>query len=281
LAIAGAFGLEALVDSADRRRAFNQWAIFGLCCVAALFINGNGIEGVVHPLRFTQLQMLPLIDEWRPSTIGKTPFSFGALAVTLALIAWKRPRLPWVRWLLLAALLGLACLQMRHQAMLAIVAAVVLPQGFAARPRHKDEADAVRWVLAGGAALLIVVRAAMPLSPPENEANPWHLIAMVPPQLRPQPVLNGYSMGGPLILSGIRPYVDGRGDMYGDALVLDYSHIVHGDPQAFARAVRRWNIRWAILPNGDKPLIRLLDRSPGWRRIGSDNVGVIYARNGG
>ena len=29
-------------------------------------------------------------------------------------------------------------------------------------------------------------------------------------------MLNGYSMGGPLILSGIRPYIDGRGDMYGD-----------------------------------------------------------------
>lgn len=92
-------------------------------------------------------------------------------------------------------------------------------------------------------------------------------------------MLNGYSMGGPLILSGIRPYIDGRADMYGDAMVVDYLHITHGDPHAFAAAVRRWNLRWAMLPNSDKALIGLLDRSPGWRRIARDDVGVIYVRS--
>jgi hypothetical protein len=281
LAIAAAFGLEALVDSADKARAFRQWLIFGLACLGAVFINGNGIAGVLQPLRFTQLQMLPLIDEWKPSTPGLTPYFFIVLALTIALIAWKRPRLPWVRWLLLAALLALALLQVRHQTTLAIVAAMLLPAGFAGAAEETTEGrPELAWVLAAGAALLIGVRAVMPLSPPENDANPWHLIAQVPPQLRSQPVLNGYSMGGPLILSGIRPYVDGRGDMYGDALVVDYSHITKGDSEAFARAVQRWNIRWAMLPNGDKALIALLDRSPEWKRAAADKVGVIYVRAG-
>jgi hypothetical protein len=119
----------------------------------------------------------------------------------------------------------------------------------------------------------------MPLQPPENDANPWKLIAAVPPELRSQPVLNGYSMGGPLILSGIRPYVDGRGDMYGDALVVGYSRIVDGDAAAFDAAVKRWNIRWAIVPNDGKRLVAILDRSPGWRRIARDRVGAIYVRS--
>ncbi len=279
LAIAGAFGLEALIASSDKPKALRQWLLFGLACVAALFINGNGVEGVVHPLRFTQLQMLPLIDEWRPSSPQRTPFFFAVLAVTLALIVWKRPRLHWVRWLLLAGLLCLALLQARHQAVLAIVAAVVLPQGFARSDlKIAVGTGALPWVVAAGAALLIAVRAIMPLSPPDNEANPWKLISAVPPELRSQPVLNGYSMGGPLILAGIRPYVDGRGDMYGDERVVGYSHIAHGDAQAFADAVRRWNIRWAILPNDSKALIALLDRS-GWHRIARDKVGVIYVRD--
>jgi hypothetical protein len=84
-------------------------------------------------------------------------------------------------------------------------------------------------------------------------------------------------MGGPLILSGIRPYIDGRGDMYGDALVLDYARISGGDAAAFAEAVKRWNIRWAILPNRSERLIGLLDRS-GWVRICKDTAGVIYVR---
>jgi hypothetical protein len=117
----------------------------------------------------------------------------------------------------------------------------------------------------------------VPLAPPDNGANPWTLIAAVPPELRSRPVLNGYSMGGPLILSGIRPYIDGRGDMYGDELVLGFSRIAHGDSKEFDRTVRQWNIRWAILPNDATSLIALLDRS-GWKRIARDKVGVIYVR---
>ena len=117
----------------------------------------------------------------------------------------------------------------------------------------------------------------MPLEPPDNEANPWNLIAAVPAELRSQPVLNGYSMGGPLILSGIRPYIDGRGDMYGDALVLGFSRITHGDASAFDQAVQRWNIRWAMVPNDDKALIALLEQSR-WRKIHADRVGAIYSR---
>ena len=278
LAIAAVFGFEALVASSDKPRALRHWALFGALCIAALFINGNGVEGVIHPLRFTQLKMLPLIDEWKPSNPQSTPYSFVALALTLGLIGWKRPRLSWVRWLLLAGLLCLALLQVRHQSMLAIVAAMVLPQGFA-RLESKHLLDrSLVWVAAAGAALLLAFRTIMPLSPSENEANPWKLIAAVPPQLRSQPVLNGYSMGGPLILSGIRPYIDGRGDMYGDELVLGFARIMKGDPGAFNAAVKRWNIHWAIVPRDAKRFIALLDRTPGWRRVHTDQTGMIYVR---
>lgn len=277
LVIAGAFGLEALIASGAKYRSLKQWLLFGIACLAAVFINGNGVEGVFHPLRFTQLQMLPLIDEWKPSSPAKTPFAFAVLAITLALIAWKRPKLSLANWLLLVALCMLAMLQVRHQAILAIVAAMLLPRGFAKAEVKTAVEPSLDWIVAAGALLLVIVRAALPLQPPENEANPWHLIAMIPPQLRSQRVLNGYSMGGPLILSGIRPYVDGRGDMYGDELVIGYSKIIHGDAREFAGAVQRWNIRWAILPKESK-LIPLLDRSPAWRRIGHDEVGSIYLR---
>jgi hypothetical protein len=278
LAIAAAFGLEALVDSPDKPRAFRQWLVFGIACALACLVNGNGFEGALHPLRFTQLKMLPLIDEWKPSSPARTPFFFAVLAVTLALVAWKRPRLPWVRWLLLGGMLGLAMLQVRHQAMLAILAAMILPQGFARGAGLPAGTDRLSGRIAlAGAALLVVVRAVMPLQPPDNEANPWKLIAAVPRELRPQHVLNGYSMGGPLILSGIRPYVDGRGDMYGDELVVDYANIVHGDERAFGAAVQRWNIRWVMLPVESK-LIPVIARSPEWRLVVRDKVGVIYVR---
>ena len=277
--VAGAFGLEALIAGPDRMRVVRQWGLFGLACALAACVNGNGIAGVVHPLHFTNLEMLPFIDEWKPSSPKVTPAFFIVLALVIGLVAWKRPRLHPVRWALLAALLGLALLQVRHQTTLAIVAAMLLPPGFAGRARAGKLDRTVIAVAVAAAAMLVAVRALLPIHPAESEANPWKMIAAIPPDLRSQPVLNGYSMGGPLILSGIRPYIDGRGDMYGDALVLGFVRISNADPGAFDAAVRRWNIRWAMLPARSERLIALLDRA-GWKRIYKDKVGVIYVRPG-
>ncbi|HET9813505.1 MAG TPA: hypothetical protein VFP57_07605 [Sphingomicrobium sp.] len=276
LAIAGAFGLEALLASEDRARALREWLIFGIACLAAVFVNANGIAGVLHPLKIANLAMLPLIDEWKPSNPAVTPFFFAMLAAALVLVLLKRPKLHPVRWLLLAGLLVLALLQVRHQAVLAIVAAIVLPTGCTKSTTVEHRTAALLAAAAG--ALFVAIRAAMPVALPYTEPNPWKLIAHVPPPLRSEPVLNGYAMGGPLILSGIRPYVDGRGDMYGDELVVGYKRITEGDAAALQQAVERWNIRWAILPNRYAKLIALLDRSPEWRRIYKDEVGAIYVR---
>ncbi len=110
LAIAAAFGLEALISSADRIRAFRQWLLFGVACAIAVCINANGLDGALYPFKYTDLEMLPMIDEWKPSSASVTPFFFVTLAIIAVLIVWKRPRLHPVRWLLLAACLGAALL---------------------------------------------------------------------------------------------------------------------------------------------------------------------------
>lgn len=279
LAIAGAFGLEALVAAADRTRTVRDWGVFGLACAIAVFVNANGIDGVFQPLHIANLAMLSLIREWQPSNPSFTPWFFAVLTATLLLLWNKRPRLSAVRWILLSGLLLFALLQMRQQAILGIVAAMVLPQGFARREAATNMQRSSMPIIAVAGVALVLFRAIMPIKPIENGANPWGLIAAVPPELRSQPVLNGYSMGGPLILSGIRPYIDGRGDMYGDEFVVDYAKILEGDRGAFDRAVRKWNIRWAILPNRSTDLITLLDHTPGWRRLHKDDIGVIFVRD--
>jgi len=279
LLIAGAFGVEAVLMSTGRARALREWLVFGIACVVAVFINANGIAGVVHPLLVAKLSHLPLIDEWKPSNPKITPFFFVVLVGIALLIWWKRPKLHPVRWILLAALLGLAFFQTRHQPVFIIVAALLLPKGFANGEPASRPTRSVLWLTAGAMAVLVAVRAILPVTLPDNEKNPWKLIAAVPPPLRSQPVLNGYSMGGPLILSGIRPFIDGRGDMYGDSFIANYARISNGDPAVLADAVQRWNLRWAILPHEDRVLIALLERS-GWRRIASDPAGVVYVRGG-
>lgn len=117
----------------------------------------------------------------------------------------------------------------------------------------------------------------IPLVPRETFSNPRGLIAHVPAELRSEPVLNEYAMGGPLILAGIRPFIDGRADMYGDAFFSDYLKIIDGDMPLFNEVVRKYGIRWTIL-QADNRLISLLDASPQWGRLYSDSVGVIHVR---
>ena len=79
LAIAGAFALEALVASPDRPAHFANGD-----CSASLAWSRSSSTAMASPgcftLRIADLAMLPLIDEWKPSSLAVTPLFFAILA---------------------------------------------------------------------------------------------------------------------------------------------------------------------------------------------------------
>jgi len=284
--IAGACALDALVAARWDRRALRQWIMFGVLSLAAALVNANGLAGVLHPLTVAGMDTLSLIQEWQPSTPQKTPWFFAILLAMVAGMLIKRARLRPGELALLLVMLAMALWQVRHQSWLAIVAVLVLTP-YLAGARREDalpmfaspKERRIGISLAGGAAVLLVLgRLTVPLIPDENGANPRGLIANIPDAMKSEPVLNGYTLGGPLILAGIKPYVDGRADMYGDLFVADYSAMTEGDVARFNRAVQKYGIRWTILPAGHSPLVKALDSSKGWRRVYADKVGVIHVR---
>lgn len=272
LVIAGGIALDAMIEG--HWTNWRQWALFLLASTGALMLNANGGAGLLQPFHIANLKMLPTILEWQPSSPRLTPEFYVVLILAMGLLLWRGVRIPVGRLLLLLALLAMAFEQVRHQSWFVIVAALVLPPLFRFSGSMKERAAPYLAAAAG----LLVLRVLLPIGPHEDAANPRGLIAAVPPELRYEPVLNGYSMGGPLILAGIRPYIDGRADMYGDAFYADYVKITDGDMGRFNAAVRRYGIRWTILPNGNSELIRELDSSPAWHRLYADKVGVIHVR---
>lgn len=282
--IYGFLALEALMAAGWPRRLLAGWAAVGIASVAATLLNANGLAGLIHPLTITSMETLPLIEEWRPTSVDRTPFFFGPLALAAAALAITRPRLPPARGALLVILLAMALLQLRHQTWLAIAAVLLLVPHLSspaagAPPMFDGSRRRRTWIASAlaAAAAVIAVRLAAPLQPTENEANPAGLLAAIPAELKRAPVLNGYTFGGPLILHGYRPYIDGRADMYGDEFVRDWRRIVDGDTRRFEAAVARYGLEWTMLPRGTE-LIRFLDRSPEWRRIHADRIGVIHVR---
>jgi len=272
LPIAAAIGFDTLLRA--HWNGWQAWAVFILAAAAALLINANGVGGVLQPFRTENLKMLPLIQEWQPGSPSVTPQFYGILLLGLGALLLKGVKVPVGQLLLLLLMLGMAFSQLRHQSWFIVVAALLLTPHF--ETRNIAHPSVAPFAIAAIPALLL--RAALTLTPPETPSNPWHLLAAVPQSLRDQHVFNGYSFGGPLILSGTRPYIDGRAELYGDPFVLEYSAIAGGDWGKFNEVVRRYDIRWAILSRAEQPLIRELDASQSWRLAYSTGAGAIYVR---
>ena len=97
--------------------------------------------------------------------------------------------------------------------------------------------------------------------------------------VRRQPVLNGYAFGGVLSLEGVKPYVDGRADLFGDAFLDSYSSIARGENGPLAATLERDHIGWTIFAP-EQGAAAAMDALPGWRRIFADSRVVVHARAG-
>jgi hypothetical protein len=273
IAIAGAFALEALIAEKDKRAVVAGWLPFGLLSVLLAAVTPHGIQGFLYPVQVSGMKSLPLIQEWRSSNPSDDLIFFVALAAIAGLAILKYRQLSPVRLLLLAGLALMAVLHSRHQPLFVMTAALLL----ARTANAPDPSPKLAIPLMIALASVSLVRLAVPLERADSATYPASALAHLPAELREQPVFNSYSFGGPLILNGIRPYIDGRADMYGDEFTADHNAIVMGDETRLNRAVHRFGIRWAILQPGS-PLIAVLDRDPHWRRIYADEWAVVHQR---
>jgi hypothetical protein len=91
-------------------------------------------------------------------------------------------------------------------------------------------------------------------------------------------IFNRYEWGG--YIRQHRPqqliFMDGRADVYGDALLQMYVGIIglHGDPQV---TFDRYGIDYAVYPP-DTPLAGWFDASPAWERVYLDGTAAVWVR---
>lgn len=282
LLLIGPFALEALIEDPDKRRAIIGWGSFGIACLAASLLNPNTVTALLMPIAAFTSSDITLIGEFKPTDMSFTPWFEYSLLFLLALCLLRGTRVAPVRLIVVLLLLHLAFQHMRHQALFIIVAPLLLasPLAHGTLARTMDPNQRRRLATMGAIALLalVAIRLATPVPIPNSDRNPTAAIAAVPVELRSQRVLNSYSFGGPLILYGIRPYIDGRTDLYGTPFVLDYQAMLEGNAGKYAEALQRWNFRWALISTKDRNLLRLLDNDSGWKRIRADRYAVTYVR---
>ncbi len=144
-------------------------------------------------------------------------------------------RVPILRLLLLMGLLHLSLQHTRHQMLFGVAGSLLFagPLGLALGRPQPGRASWT-WMPAAALSLAAAIvatgfRFAHPVQHEDMFTSPSAVFAHVPATLAAKPVLNEYNFGGFLIFNGVRPFIDGRADMYGDKFLDEY--IGSGPPQ--------------------------------------------------
>jgi len=283
--VAAALSLDAVIEAKWNRKIIGRWFLFGVVILVTTLVNANGLAGFLHPINISNMETLPEIGEWKASSFHLTPLFFLMVLGAMGALLIRRPKFGIGEIGLLLLTLVMALMHLRHQSIFIIVATLVVAPKLAGTGRASAPAlfasmkERRLWCSAAAIAALAIVgaRAALPFPPDDNAQYPRVLIEHIPAELRSKPVLNEYSMGGPLILHEVKVFIDGRADMYGDDYVRDYLKIVDGDMPRFNRVVEKYGICWTMVRNVDG-LAAALDKTPGWKRYFSDRIGVIHVR---
>jgi hypothetical protein len=282
-----AFGLEALDAKGARWITIRDWGMFGALSLVAAVMTPQGVMGLIYPFKIMGMTTLNAIQEWRPTDFSKLePFEITLLA-TLFFCLSRGVRVPTVRLAVLLLLLHMALQHVRHQLVLAVVAPLILaePLSLALGP---GSLPAWRWhhlrpylppAAAALAALAILVRLSLPITREDAIMSPVTALRHVPKALAAQPVLNDYGYGGYLIFEGVRPFIDGRADMYGDAFFAAYVKATRPDAAALKAMLVRYKIAWTLFSASD-PTVKAMDAQPGWRRLYADKFAVVHVQTG-
>lgn len=291
LMVAVLFAGEAVINAPDRHaaiRAVRDWAIFGLLAVVASLVTPNGIAGLKLPFDLIRMNYgLSFVAEWQsPNFQIAQPLEPWLMLLLLGALTLG-VRIPVTRIAMFFVLLHIALQHQRLGEVLGLVAPLLVAPALGPQV-NRDAIPALgRWfadrATVGCVALVGIVvlglgAVAVRIGVENDEGTfaPRTAIAAAAALHAAGPVFNDINFGDYLIYSGAAPpLIDGRIDMYGDALLKRYAQL--GE---FTGLVDQYDIGWALLtPNNDH--IPLLDSLPGWRRVYMDQYAVVYLRGAG
>jgi hypothetical protein len=257
---------------------------------AALFINPVGLRQVLYPLDTLTNQKvgLALVAEWQQIQFDD-PRAWAVLVIGggVLLLALVRQRQICIEELLLLGLgVGLA---VPHKRMLFVFGVLTAPAVCRLLSDTWDQYDAGRDRPWANAVLLAFAFIAVVFAFPKKQelelqvskTSPVEAVDFIHRAKLSGNMLNDYVYGGYLIWAAPdHPvFVDGRSDVYDWTGVLgeyrDWTWL-RANP---AMLLSKYKIDFCLLAR-DAAIERVLELLPGWRRIYSDKITVIFARSG-
>jgi len=284
-----AFGLAfilpmALEDALKRglRVAAQDWALFAVLAVLAALATPHGIYGLLFPLDLLSKSQLYAVGEWSPLDLHRFQPAILMMGLALFVFLSRGMRIAPLRLILLLFVSYLALVQVRHVMLLAIMGSLLLARPLADLLTNQPDLPTRggrKMMLGFGLVFVLLagVRLLIPLQRGDGITTPATALAHVPAKLLTAPVLNDYQFGGYLIYRDLRPFIDGRVELYSGRFLNRYLDIVSGNPRVLADTLTRYHVRWTILAPAN-PASAVMDTMPGWKRLYSDPYAVVHVK---
>ena len=300
IGVAAALALDAVLaehDAVERLALAKRWAVFGAACALCALVNPRGVNAITHAAGVMAMSAtLDIVREWLSPDFHQFNITLVWLALLFAAALSGRLRLSPVRIAMLLGLIYLTLKHQRYQATLGLVSPFLVARPLANVLRPTDGGGPARadrgweaWarrpargfglVLCGAlaSALALLIHATRfddtnPAVTPTRAVDAFDATGVT------GRVFNDYVLGGYLIHRGIPVFIDGRGDMYGDAFMLEWSRAINlTRPRSLETVFTKYDIGWTLLPP-HAPAVELLDHLAAWERIYGDSVAVVHVR---
>jgi hypothetical protein len=270
-----------------------------LVSVAALVINPYGLQMLTVPFQTVSIGALQdFIQEWNsPNFHERQTWPFIALLLgVFGAAGFSSKRLDVTDFVLLAGTAFMALLAGRNIAVFAVVATPILTyhldallseRGWVLQPVKRvtprmARLNAVLVAVLVFAALLkvLVVLDRETVYEGQKLTLPLDAVAHLNAEQPAGPMFNSYNWGGYLMLATPQypVFVDGRTDLYGNEVLLTYLNAARGGDE-WRATLDEYGIRLVVV-EANSGLARALAEEPGWTRDYSDDLAVIYTREG-
>lgn len=277
-----------------------RWVLVLVLMSLAVSINPSGPVLLRYPFETVSIGALQdLIQEWQSPNfhaLPVQPFAWLLFLVVGAVGAAGR-RLALTDFLLVTLFAILSLLAARNIAIFALVAPIVLTryaepifevlrQRWRLQPLGTGQQSGtlrmVNLVLLAGMLLPAVARISEVLPAAASEQHfeqnlPLGAVAYLQENRPEGRLFNSYNWGGYLIwsLPDYPVFVDGRTDLHGDELILEWLAIVQAEP-GWEQDLRTWDVN-LVLIEPQWALARVLPYA-GWTMLYEDEHSVLYGR---
>lgn len=287
-------GLAAFQDLHERRPDVRRMLMLVGACLVAILANPFGPRVWSYAYGIARNPFISrLISEWQPPTIRHADDAvfFISVAAVMYLLARRGRQTSWPALVWLGLFFAMALTATRNTMWWGLAAAAVVASLYGEgeeRPRRELPPSFVNTAIAACLVLIVGIFFTFSLeggsrrTPGTRVADaPVELTARLAQVLSPgDRIFNVQRWGSwfELSLPDNPVFVDSRIELFPGPVWDDYFSASNGK-DGWDDILDRWRVD-AVAVNQDQqaPLIRLLDRDPRWRRVYSNDDGVIFVR---